>query len=101
MGIEDCTIPESLMEVSGIQSVMERLGLVGGEVTEVKKDATEEAKVQKESIQDEVVETPSESIQENVDEKLTEIPATAEEVTKKTSSKKSKKGSKESTPVGV
>ena len=98
--IEDCTIPESLMEVSGIQSVMERLGLVGGEVTEVK-DATEEAKVQEESIQEKVVETPSESIQENVDEKLTEVPATAEEVTKKTSSKKSKKGSKESTPVGV
>ena len=102
--IEDCTIPESLMEVSGIQSVMERLGLVGGEVsevTEVKKDATEEAKVQEESIQEKVVETPSESIQENVDENLTEVPATAEEVTKKTSSKKSKKGSKESTPVGV
>ena len=102
--IEDCTIPESLMEVSGIQSVMERLGLVGGEVsevTEVKKDATEEAKVQEESIQEKVVETPSESIQENVDEKLTEVPATAEEVTKKTSSKKSKKGLKESTPVGV
>ena len=98
--IEDCTIPESLMEVSGIQSVMERLGLVGGEVTEVK-DATEEAKVQEESIQEKVVETPSESIQENVDENLTEVPATAEEVTKKTSSKKSKKGSKESTPVGV
>merc|ERR1719443_969034 len=39
--IEDCTIPESLMEVSGVQSVMERLGLVGGEV---KKDVTEEAK---------------------------------------------------------
>ena len=88
------------MEVSGIQSVMERLGLVGGEVTEVK-DATEEAKVQEESIQEKVVETPSESIQQNVDEKLTEVPATAEEVTKKTSSKKSKKGLKESTPVGV
>merc|ERR1711911_526839 len=69
--IEDCTIPESLMEVSGIQSVMERLGLVGGEVTEVK-DATEEAKVQEESIQEKVVETPS-AIQENVDEKLTEV----------------------------
>lgn len=96
--IEDCTIPESLMEVSGIQSVMERLGLVGGEVTEVKKDATEEAKVQEESIQEKVVETPSESVQENVDDKLTEVPATTEEVTKKTSSKKSKKGSKESTP---
>ena len=96
--IEDCTIPESLMEVSGIQSVMERLGLVGGEVTEVKKDATEEAKVQEESIQEKVVETPFESVQENVDDKLTEVPATTEEVTKKTSSKKSKKGSKESTP---
>merc|ERR1712137_724977 len=96
--IEDCTIPESLMEVSGIQSVMERLGLVGGEVTEVKKDATEDAKVQEESIQEKVVETPFESVQENVDDKLTEVPATTEEVTKKTSSKKSKKGSKESTP---
>jgi hypothetical protein len=92
--IEDCTIPETLMEVSGIQRVIERLGLVGGEVTEVKKDATEEVK----SIQEKVVETPSESVQENVDEKLTEVPATTEEVTKKTSSKKSKKGSKESTP---
>merc|ERR1712110_1282855 len=67
--IEDCTIPESLMEVSGIQSVMERLGLVGGEVTEVK-EATEEAKVQEEPIQEKVVETPSESVQENVDDKL-------------------------------
>merc|ERR1712105_305075 len=95
--IEDCT-DESLMEVSGIQSVMERLGLVGGEVTEVKKDATEEAKVQEESIQEKVVETPSELVHEKVDEKLTEDPATAEEVTKKTSSKKSKNGSKESTP---
>ena len=70
--IEDCTIPESLMEVSGVQSVMERLGLVSGEVT----------------VQDEVVVKP------------TEVPTTTEEVTKKTSSKKSKKGSKESTPVG-
>jgi len=93
--IEDCTIPESLVEVTGIQSVMERLGLVGGEATEVKKDVTEE-----ESIQEKVVETPSESVQEKVDEKLTEVPSTAEEVTKKTSSKKSKKGSKESSPVG-
>jgi len=91
--IEDCTIPESLMEVTGIQSVMEMLGLVGGEVTEVKKDVTED-----ESIQEKVSETPSESVKENVDEKLTEVPSTAEEVTKKTSSKKSKKGSKESTP---
>jgi len=99
--IEDCTIPESLVEVTGIQSVMERLGLVGGEATEVKKDVTEEAMVQEESIriQEKVVETPSESVQEKVDEKRTEVPPTAEEVTK-TSSKKSKKGSKESTPVG-
>jgi len=93
--IEDCTIPESLMEVTGIQSVMEMLGLVGGEVTEVKKDVTEE-----ESIQEKVDETPSESVQENVDEKLAEAPSTVEEVTKKTFSKKSKKGSKESSPVG-
>jgi len=91
--IEDCTIPESLVEVTGIQSVMERLGLVGGEATEVKKDVTEE-----ESIQEKVVQSPSESVQEIVDEKLTEGLSTAEEVTKKTSSKKSKKGSKESTP---
>merc|ERR1712025_437007 len=42
--IEDGTIPESLMEASGLQSVMERLGLVGGEVPEVKKD-TEDVKV--------------------------------------------------------
>merc|ERR1739841_338688 len=34
--IEDSTIVESLMEVSGLQIVMERLGLVGGEVPEVK-----------------------------------------------------------------
>jgi len=97
--IEDCTIPESLVEVTGNQSVMERLGLVGGEVTEVKKEVTEEAMVQEESIQEKVVETPSGSVQEKVDEKLTGVPPTAEEVTK-TSSKKSKKGSKESTPVG-
>merc|ERR1719282_33632 len=93
--IEDCTIPESQMEVTGIQSVMERLGLVGGDVTEVKKDVTE---TEEKSIQEKVVETSSESVQENVDEKLAEVPSTAEEVTKKTSSKKSKKGSKESTP---
>merc|ERR1719317_1849287 len=42
--IEDGAIPESLMEASGLQSVMERLGLVGSEVLEVKKD-TEDAKV--------------------------------------------------------
>merc|ERR1719460_3594611 len=34
--IEDDTIPDSLMEISGFQSVMERLGFVGGEVPEVK-----------------------------------------------------------------
>merc|ERR1711934_101959 len=49
--IEDDTIPESLMEVSGLQSVMERLGFVGGEVTEdakvtdVNTDVTEDAKI--------------------------------------------------------
>merc|ERR1739838_1151137 len=43
--IEDDTISESLMEVSGLQSVMERLGFVGGEVTEINKDITEDAKV--------------------------------------------------------
>merc|ERR1711971_1056061 len=43
--IEDDTIPESLMEVSGLQSVMERLGFVGGEVPEINKDVTEDAKV--------------------------------------------------------
>jgi len=96
--IEDCTIPESLMEVSGVQSVMERLGLVGGEVPEVKKDMTEEAK--EESVQEKVIETPTESVKDEVVEKPTEVPSTTEEVTKKTSSKKSKKGSKESTPVG-
>merc|ERR1712025_257047 len=42
--IEDGTIPESLMEASCLQSVMERLGLVGGEIPEVKKDA-EDVKV--------------------------------------------------------
>merc|ERR1712147_36982 len=51
--IEDCTIPESLMEVSGVQSVMERLGLVGGEVTEVKEEETKD-----EPVQEKVVETP-------------------------------------------
>jgi len=66
--IEDCTIPESLMEVSGVQSVMERLGLVGGEATKVKKDMTEEAKVQEEPVQEKVVETPTESVQEEVQE---------------------------------
>merc|ERR1712147_234719 len=43
--IEDGTIPESLMEVTGLQSVMERLGLVGGEVPEIIKDVTEDVKV--------------------------------------------------------
>merc|ERR1739838_836977 len=43
--IEDDTISESLMEVSGLQSVMERLGFVGGEVPEINKDVTEDAKV--------------------------------------------------------
>ena len=33
------------MEVSGLQSVMERLGFVGGEVPEINKDITEDAKV--------------------------------------------------------
>merc|ERR1719452_223719 len=42
--IEDDTNPESLMEVSGLQSIMERLGLVG-EVPESNKDVTEDAKV--------------------------------------------------------
>jgi len=96
--IENCTIPESLMEVSGVQSVMERLGLVGGEV---KKDVTEEAKVQEESAQEKkVLETTTESVKDEVVEKPTEVPSTTEEFTKKTSSEKSKKGSKESTPVG-
>merc|ERR1719341_1263421 len=43
--IEDDTIPESLMEISGLQSVMERLGFVGGEVPEINEDVTEDAKV--------------------------------------------------------
>merc|ERR1711934_1060300 len=43
--IEEDTIPESLMEVSGLQSVMERLGFVGGEGPEINKDVTEGAKV--------------------------------------------------------
>merc|ERR1711934_1265035 len=38
--IEDDTIPESLMEVSGLQSVMERLGFVGGEVPDINEDVT-------------------------------------------------------------
>merc|ERR1712147_142659 len=59
--IEDSTISESLMEVSGVQGLMERLGLVGGEVTEVNKDVTEETKVKDEPVQDKVVETQTES----------------------------------------
>merc|ERR1719222_1154320 len=70
--IEDGTIPESLMEASGLQSVMERLGLVGGEVpevkketedskvTEVEKEVTEDAKVTEETVQEKIVETPTE-----------------------------------------
>merc|ERR1712147_262857 len=66
--IEDATIPESLLEASGLQSVMERLGLVGGEVPEVKKDAedvkvteveknvTEDAKVKEETAKEKLVE---------------------------------------------
>merc|ERR1739841_339933 len=40
--IEDSTIVESLMEVSGLQIVMERLGLVGGEFPEVKKETDDD-----------------------------------------------------------
>merc|ERR1719341_746153 len=132
--IEDGTIPESLMEVSGLQIVMEKLGLVGGEVPEVKKetedakvtevgkdviedakvtevskdviedakvtkvnkDVTEDVKVNEETVQEKIVETLTE---EPVVEKHTEEPASTESVTKKASPKKSKKGSKESTPV--
>jgi len=106
--IEDGTIPESLMEVSGLQSVMERLGLVGGEVSEVKKDVTEDAK--KETAQEKVAEVEKEVTEEGEVRKETtqekavaetpiEESATMEDVSKK-SSKKSKKGSKESSPVG-
>merc|ERR1712025_293181 len=108
--IEAATIPESLMEASVLQSVMERLGLVGGEVlevkkdtedakvTEIEKDVTEDAKAKEETVKEKIVEveTPTE---EPAVEKLTEEPATTELGTKKTSSKKSKRGSKESTPV--
>ena len=132
--IEDGTIPESLMEVSGLQIVMEKLGLVGGEVPEVKKetgdakvtevskdviedakvtevskdviedakvtkvnkDVTEDVKVKEETVQEKIVETLTE---EPAVEKHTEEPASTESVTKKASPKKSKKGSKESTPV--
>merc|ERR1712147_59773 len=60
--IEDGTISESLMEASSLQSVMERLGLVGGEVPEVKKeievekDITEDAKVKEETVKEKLVE---------------------------------------------
>merc|ERR1712010_399093 len=114
--IEDGTIPESLMEVSGLQIVMEKLGLVGGEketedakvtevskdfiedvkVTKVNKDVTEDVKVKEETVQEKIVETLTE---EPAVEKHTEEPASTESVTKKASPKKSKKGSKESTPV--
>merc|ERR1711971_1125913 len=99
--IEDGTIPESMMEASGLQSVMERLGLIGGEVpeikketedaqvTEVEKNVTEDAKVAEETVKEKIVEV----------ETPTEEPAVAVSVIKKTSSKKSKRGSKESTPV--
>jgi len=108
--IEDSTISESMMEVSGLQIVMERLGLAGGEgpevvkdvtedvkVPEINKDVTEDSKVKEETAQEKVAATPTE---EPAVEKLIEEPVTTEEVTKKTSSKKSKKGSKEATPVG-
>ena len=105
--IEDGTIPESLMEASGLQSVMERLGLVGGEVPEVKKD-TEDVKVTE--VEKNVTEVKEENVKKIVEvETPTEEPAvkkhpeepstTTDSVTKKTSSKKSKRGSKESTPV--
>merc|ERR1711934_532076 len=124
--IEEDTIPESLMEVSGLQSVMERLGFVGGEVPEINKDVTEGAKVTdvtedtkitdvntdvtedaKVDVNTDVIEdakVKEETAPEKVVETPTEEPVVeklAEEpVTKKTSSKKSKKGSKEATPVG-
>merc|ERR1711971_481236 len=60
--IEDGTIPESLMDASGLQSVMERLGLVGGEVSEVEKDVTEDAK--KETAQEKVAEVEKEVTEE-------------------------------------
>jgi len=145
--IEEGTIPESLMEVSGLQSVMERLGLVGGEVPETKEDATaeeakvpevekvttEEAKVSvpeaekvvtEEAKVPEVVKDTTEEVKVPEAEKVvteedkvpvvvkdtteedTKVVETATEaivatdaVSKKSSSKKSKKGSKESTPV--
>jgi len=92
--IEDGTIPESLMEVSGLQSVMERLGLVGGEVPEVKKETdddkvtegekevTEDAKVTEETLQEKIVETlteePEVKNETDVEKEVTEEPATTE-----------------------
>ena len=76
--IEDCTIPESLTEVSGVQGVMERLGLVGGAVTEVNKDVTEEVK--EEPIQEKAIETQADSVKDEVVDKPTETSATTEEV---------------------
>merc|ERR1712147_167577 len=101
--IEDGTIPESLMEASGLQSVMERLGFAGGEIPEVKKDTedakvtevekhvTEDAKVKEETVKEKIVEVETPTEKPAV-EKRTEDPATTESVTKKTSSKKSKRG---------
>jgi len=77
--IEDGTIPESLMEVSGLQIVMERLGLVGGEVSVVKKEVTE---VPEETVQEKIAETPTE---DPAVEEHTEELATTESVTKKVS----------------
>merc|ERR1711971_1456304 len=91
--IEDGTIPESLMEASGLQILMERLGLVDGEVSEVNKEVTE---VPEEAVQEKIAETPTE--EPEVEEHTEEV-ATTESVTSKVSPKKSKKGSKESTPV--
>ena len=54
------------------------------------------AKVQEESIQEKVIETPSEPLQEMDVNKSTEVPATTEKVTKKSCSKTSKRGAKES-----
>merc|ERR1739841_261896 len=90
--IEDSTIVESLMEVSGLQIVMERLGLVGGEVPEVKKETdddkvtegekevTEDAKVTEETVQEKIVETLTEEpeVKKEVTEEPTEEPSTTE-----------------------
>ena len=53
------------------------------------------AKVQEESIQEKVIETPSDSLQETDANTFTEVPATTEKATKKSCTKKSKRGSKE------